>query len=56
MRCSNVVAHRSGLQDHGDVILSTCTEFAKLRLHTNRSVSDIMGYLSSQHGTVSQKE
>ena len=56
MRCANVVAHRSGLQDHGDVIPSTCTEFAKLRLHTNRSVSDIMGYLSSQHGTVSQKE
>ena len=56
MRCANVVAHRSGLQDHGDVLSSTCTEFTRFRLHTNRSVGDIMRYLSSQHGTVSQKE
>lgn len=56
MRFANVVAHRSGLQDHGDVLSSTCTEFTRFRLHTNRSVGDIMRYLSSQHGTVSQKE
>ncbi|CAE7280048.1 unnamed protein product [Symbiodinium sp. CCMP2592] len=56
MRCANVVAHRSGLQDHGDVLSSTCTDFTKFRLHTKQSVGEIMRYLSSQHGTVSQKD
>eukprot|EP00439_Symbiodinium_sp_Y106_P024906 s3160_g3.t1 len=56
MRCSNVVAHRGRLHDHGDVLPSTCAEFSRFRLHSNRSVSEIMSYFSRQHGTVSQKD
>ena len=52
-----MVAHRSRrLHDHGDVLPSTRTEFSRFRLHSNRSVSEIMSHLSRQHGTVSQKD
>ena len=55
MRCSNVVPHKSRLGDvSNDVVPSTCTNYARFKLHTNASTRELLRHLQEQEGRLSQ--
>ena len=59
MGCKNVVAHDSGLVENdrsGYLVPSTCSEFAKLDLHTDETIREIIDKLAANVGVMTKAQ